>query len=781
MPNLKRINTNKPNVELYLVYGVTANAFKQLRIKQVTHLRMKTSCALIVSTLLLAPIANAQQAAPINNVNTCIVESVSFDQSQLMSEGHVKVEADRTEIIENTIALFSGDVIITSDTAIISAQEAQVSENGENLTASGDVEYRDVQLTVQSDSVSLSSDNAQLSMENTRYKLAGLNGRGNASDIILNQNVGLQLNEVSFTTCPLGGEDWKIQASEISIEPGSIWGQAKHTRFYVGNVPVFYLPYFAFPISNQRQTGFLFPNISSSARTGVDYEQPFYWNLAPNYDMTISPRLMTLRGIQLKTEFRYMSTDSMSVANVEYLPSDQDIDSSPDRYFYRLQHQGVIWDNWLLNVDFNGLSDDNYLVDLGSDFYNRSDTHLYKTVSLSYYSESLSVNMHVRDFEVLGDATDSYRALPEIKLSYQTQLSSMLEFDLDSEIAYFDSNAGTLPSAARLHVAPTLSVPIRRAWGEVSAEATLMSTLYQQNNVEGTELDESVTRNLGQVRLFGALYFEKEGSWLSQSSRMTLEPKLQYLYTSFEDQSNIGLYDSTLLITDVEGLFRGQEFTGLDRISDNDQITVGLTSRVIDENNREQFALSLGQIFYLSDSKVVAAQRNRDRSALAAEMDWRIGGKWFLHSDVQVSTDNDKVDLSSVGVEYREDANRFIQMTHRYVRNLSNETIEQVGLSASWPIAKDWQWVGRAYRDLEGKRSIESYFGVQYESCCWAIRLVAQRSLSNRYNNAGEQTTNEFDSGVSLQFIFKGIGSQGTQRSMLADGMFGYRQPYSLN
>ncbi len=742
---------------------------------------MKTSCALFVSTLLLSSIAHAQQSTTVNNINSCIVEPMVLDQTQLMPEGHVKVEADRTEIIENTLALFSGDVRITSDTAIINAQQAQVSENGESLTASGNVEYRDAQITVQSDSVSVSSDDAQLSMENTSYTLTGLNGRGNANDITLNQNVGLQLNDVSFTTCPLGGEDWKIQASEISLAPGSLWGQAKHTRFYVADIPVFYLPYFAFPISNQRQTGFLFPNISSSARTGVDYEQPFYWNLAPNYDMTLSPRLMTLRGVQLKTEFRYMSSNSMSVANLEYLPSDQDIEDSPDRYFYRLQHQGLIFDDWLLNVDFNGLSDDNYLVDLGSDFYNRSDTHLYKTVSLSYFSESLSVNMHVRDFEVLGDATDSYRALPEIKLNYQTQLSELLELNIDSEVAYFDSNAGTLPSAARLHVAPTLSVPIRRAWGEFSAEATLMSTLYQQDNVEGTGLDENVTRNLGQLRLFGALYFEKEGSWLGSSSQMTLEPKLQYLYTSYEDQSNIGLYDSTLLITDVEGLFRGQEFTGLDRISDNDQITVGLTSRVIDENNREQFALSLGQIFYLSDSKVVAAQRNRDRSALAAEMDWRIGGKWFLHSDVQVSTDNDKVDLSSVGVEYREDSQRFIQMTHRYVRSLSNETIEQVGVSASWPIAKDWQWVGRAYRDLEGKRSIESYFGVQYESCCWAVRLVAERSLSNRYNNAGEQSTNEFDSGISLQFIFKGIGSRGTQRSMLSDGMFGYRQPYSLN
>lgn len=134
-----------------------------------------------------------------------------------------------------------------------------------------------------------------------------------------------------------------------------------------------------------------------------------------------------------------------------------------------------------------------------------------------------------------------------------------------------------------------------------------------------------------------------------------------------------------------------------------------------------------------------------------------------------------------MGIEYRKDDSRFIQLSHRYVRDLSGETIDQIGISASWPISENWQWVGRTYRDLERNRSVETYAGIQYESCCWAVRLVAQRSLNNRYNASGEQTTDDFDSGISLQFIFKGIGSSGTQRSMLQDGMFGYRQPYSLN
>lgn len=698
-----------------------------------------------------------------------------------MPPGHVKVESKRTEIVENKVALFTGDVGITSDRATIHADRAKVSNNGRDLIAQGDVTYQDAQLKVDSDSVTVNSDEQRLKMTNTRYQLSGFVGQGAADEISLNTSQGLTLTDVSFTTCPEGEEDWIIKASEISIEKGTIWGQAKHTRFYVGDVPVFYLPYFAFPVSDQRQTGFLTPEITSSSYTGVDIEQPFYWNIAPNYDMTIAPRLMTNRGVQLKTEFRYLTRNNRGQVNLEYLPSDNDIANSPDRYFYHLEHQGVLSDNWLLGVDFNGLSDDNYIVDLGSDFYNRADTHLYRSVNLDYYQQNLLFSMRIRDFQVIGDHPNSYRALPELELNYTQPLGAFMEFRVNSELAYFDNKSEQAPTATRFHVAPTLALPYQRQWGELTAEATLLNTYYHQENIDGTALEEEVNRTLGQARLFGTLYFERDTTWLSDSMTMTLEPKVQYLYTSFEDQSNIGQYDSTPLLTDVEGLFRGQEFTGLDRISDNNEVTVGVTSRILDDSNREQFVLSIGQIFYLDDSQLSATSRSNDRSALAGELDWRFEQRWYLHTEALVSTDTDKVERSSVSLEYRKDAQRFIQLTHRYVRALSGEKIDQVGISASWPIAQNWQWVGRAYRDIERNRSIESYIGIEYESCCWSVRVVAQRHLNNRYNALGVQSVDDYDSGIALQFLFKGFGNRGSSRTMLEDGMFGYRQPYTLN
>ena len=745
---------------------------------------MKKRCATIAVIAVSWQSANAQQTDPITPpqlLELCSVPPTQFRSEGLMPADNVKVEADKAEITQNKVATFTGDVEITSDQARIQAEKAEIKNDGKDVKAVGNVSYQDQNMLVNSDSVTLDSESESFLMDNTQYQLTGFVGHGAADNIEVTKSDGIVLNDVSFTTCPLGQEDWQLRASEISIDNGALLGEAKNTRFYVKGVPVFYLPYFAFPVSTQRQSGLLFPKLNSSTATGVDYEQPYYWNIAPNYDMTIAPRLMSNRGTQIKTEFRYLTESQLGQFNIEYLPSDRELTQDSTRYFYRWYHKGNLNDNWQISADVNGLSDDNYIVDLGSDFYNRADTHLFRTFGLNYYSQDLDFSLFFRDFEIIGDHPDTYRALPEAQLTWNTELTDFAEFRVDSELAYFDNEANNLPTALRFHVAPTLTIPYIRPWGEVTAEATLYNTYYRQDNVEGTGLEEEVNRTIGQGRLFGTLYFEREYKWLGDDATLTFEPTAQYLYTSFEDQNDIGLYDATALLIDFDGLFRGREFTGLDRISDNNQVTLGVTSRIIDSNNREQLVASIGQIFYIEDSRLFEQIRTDDRSALAAEPDWRISDSWFVHTDIQITTDTEKVDRSSFALEYRRDDNSLIQFSHRFVRNLSGETIDQLGMSASWPIAKNWQWVGRNFRDLERDRSIESYFGLQYDSCCWAVRFVAQRSLTNRFDNTGLQSIDEYDSGVSLQFIFKGISSSNSQRSMLQDGMFGYRRPYVLN
>lgn len=724
---------------------------------------------------------NAAPSALPNSLDLCVVQHPAFDTTQLSQGREIIVRSDNAQMIEDTTAQFDGNVTITSSQAIITADTANIAQSGRKVVASGDVEYIDETLRVLSQGVELNNSLKLLQMEESDYEIKELSGRGTAQLLSISGERGLLLESVTFTTCPRGGEDWQIKASEISISKDNPFGRAYNTRFYVGGVPVFYLPYFAFPVTAERQTGLLFPKIGSSQSVGIEYEQPFYWNIAPNYDATISPRWMTERGLQLKTEFRYLNQGSRGELQLEYLPSDLDLEDNSERYFYRYTHQGAIGNDWNLNVDFSGLSDDNYIVDLGSDYYNRADTHLQRQVGLSYYSEKLDFNLQFRDFDIIGDHPDVYRALPEMKLDYHSDISQYFEFSVNSELAYFQNSSDALPDAVRLHIEPSIRVPYQRAWGELLAEVSLLNTYYAQDVDENSALADETLRTLGQARLYGSLIFEKPQTLFNNNYTLTVEPKAQYLFTSYENQTDIGLYDTTFLLTNFGNLFRGQDFTGLDRINENNKVTLGMTSRLIDSANREQMVFSFGQIFYLANAKLLDGTRDGNRSALAAELDWQVNQRWFLHSDIQIETQTDRVQRSSFATEYRIQENKLIQLNHRYIRDLSGEKIDQVGISASWPMGKNWHWVARWYRDTERSRTTESFFGLQYESCCWALRMTAQRHLSNRFDDAGIRTQNDFDSGIALQFVFKGIGSPKDATSMLEQGMFGYRQPYVLN
>ncbi|MDN4503505.1 LPS assembly protein LptD [Alteromonadaceae bacterium BrNp21-10] len=693
----------------------------------------------------------------------------------------IEVKANRTQIEQDQVAEFAGKVQIISDTAQINAQQARIDKNTQQLTASGEIQYRDQQINVKSEDVHLSFKSGQLSMDNTEYRMLGFVGRGQAQRIALDKEQGIELQDVTFTTCPEGDEDWQIKASSISLSKNNIWGEAEHTRFYLMGVPVFYLPYFRFPVTEQRQSGLLFPVVGSSDSTGLSYAQPYYWNIADNYDATFTPRVMVNRGVQLQTEFRYLGDSQSGQLDLEYLDHDRHTDDSKPRYFYRINHQAALSDNWQSNININGISDDNYIVDLGSDFYNRADTHLYRSAGINYFSDNLNFSAELQDFQIIGDHPDSYRALPELRLQYSQPWVAGLEFNLNSELAYFDKGTADAPTATRFHIAPSLRLPLHATWGEFIAETTLLQTNYIQQDAERFGLKENVSRTIGRGRLYGALAFERETLFFGKGNTQTLEPKIQYLYSSYQDQSNIGIYDTTRLQNDFAGLFRGQEFTGIDRISDTNQVSLGLTTRILDNNNQEHLRLSLGQIFYLSNNKVLEAHKDNDRSALAAELDWRLGSKWFTHAELQISTDTNKVEKSSLSLDYRLGDNKIVQLSHRFVRELSGEEIDQLGVTTSWPISANWHWVGRWYKDIDRNRTIESYAGVQYESCCWALQIVSQRYLTNRFDVLGGQSTEDYESGIILKFVFKGMGGKNSSRALLNDGLFGYRQPYFLN
>lgn len=704
-------------------------------------------------------------------------------------------------IEKDKIAKFSGDVRLVDKNQSITANQLTFDRLLMEFNAQGNIHYQNQSIGIVADELNASKDEASTVMLNTSYQLNGSPGHGSAGELEVNPTDGLSLLDSTYTTCIGDDPDWQIKASEIEISADGHSGEAYHAQVRLFDIPVLYLPYFSFPVSNQRRSGFLYPEIRSSSNSGLEIETPFYWNIAPAIDATITPHYMSKRGLQLKTEFRYLTDLQSGNINLEYLNKDDALTSNDDaRYLARLQHIGTFSDDFRAYIDYTTLSDDNYLVDIGSKEYNSNDAYLYQIGELSYFGENWKTTIKIQDFEILGDHDPSYKTLPHIDiLALQpfSLFSNQLlqgQFELYSELTNFKADTNQQVSANRYHVESGLNFPISTPAWFFNSEFKLMHTYYQQSDIQvGSGLEKNVDRTLPKIRFHGGINFDKSLSLFGNSYTHTIEPQVQYLYIPEKDQTEIGLYDTTNLQDDYNGLFREKIYSGLDRIAGANQYTWGLTSRLLDQSNLEIFRLSVGRIQYLSDDNQTfdeiididnssGSALTGQQSSLAANLFYRLNQEWQISSDIQYNTKESFTNKSQMALNYKIDKYNSIQLNHRYTRNVSGSSLEQASILAGFAINKDWAFVGRHTEDLQHSRGLESYLGLQYESCCWAIRLAYHRYINSNLSDDGENR-DEFNSGFVLQFIIKGLNGEqgpiGTQK-MFDSSIFGYKRPYYL-
>ncbi len=447
------------------------------------------------------------------------------------------------------------------------------------------------------------------------------------------------------------------------------------------------------PVSEKRKTGFLFPSFSSSTTNGIEIATPFYWNIAPEYDLTFTPHYMSSRGLFTKTEFRYLLGDPgdrqtpTGQFNLEYLGSDNMLDGSPNRYMYHWEHSDALDENWRVLANYTDVSDNNYFNDLKSDVNRATDNQLSRVGEIAYFTDNWDFSARVQDIKVLGKEERPYQVMPQLNFNYRTPgVWEGLDFSFASEITNFRHKEDIYTTASRVHMEPSIRLPIHGPAGSLTSEVKLMQTNYWQHNIQQPELDDSVSRTLPQVRVHGQINFERYTEYFNQNYRQTLEPQFQYLYVGYEDQSNIGLYDTGELQQDYFGLFRDRRFSGLDRIADANQLTLGLTTRLFDERNLEQLKFSLGQIIYFDDSKVSLYENELTEqpstSVLAAELDARIYKDWFVSGAIQYDTRYSSNKKSEATLDYRPGPNKLLQFSYRYVPDLLNSnTNDRVDIS----------------------------------------------------------------------------------------------------
>ena len=666
---------------------------------------------------------------------------------------------------EEPKASMSGGVLLRRGERLAGADGASYDPAQRALQLTGSVRYEDPDSLVLSDSAEFVYDSGRIRFEGAEFEVGQGNARGAAEILEINQDGRLRLTEVGYTTCPPDSNDWMIEAREIELNTGNGVGVARGARLRFQGVTIFYTPYLSFPITDARKSGLLTPEIGSTGRSGNELSIPYYWNITENYDLTFTPRLLTDRGLQIGTEFRYLLQNSEGELEAEYLPDDSKFNDN--RHQLRYEHQTLFANGWRNQVDIRDVSDNQYFEDLGGSLSIASITHLNRSVAFDFFSENWSLLGRVQDFQTIDSAIlpedEPYQRLPQIYArGYWPDNVLGLAFGLDAETVYFDRDVGV--TGWRFNAAPELSLPIEKpGWFVIPAAAVDFTQYVLENTLVGQ--DKNPNRTVPTASLDAGLYLERQMK--SEHQRLqTIEPRLLYVHVPHREQSNLPVFDTIAPDLNLVQLYRKNRFLGVDRIADTDQVSVGITSRIIDVNTgRELMSATIGQALYLSEQGVTLPGEPpivSDSSDYIAELRFLIYDNLNFDLGHQWSRDGGTTQ-SEARLQYRPKLNKVLNLAYRFRR----QSLEQGDISWSWPLLQSWNFVGRYNFSFRDNEVLEQFYGLEYESCCWGLRLVARRYISTRDGTR--------DTSIGLQLVLKGMSSVGTKADRLLErGILGY-------
>ncbi|KHA54632.1 LPS biosynthesis protein [Aeromonas hydrophila] len=742
----------------------------------------------------------------------------------------VEVDADRLEAKQGGTAVYQGDVKVRQGVRKFDSDYAELDQKSRDVIAIGNIYYNDGQITVTSDKTLKSNlDTKNSELEEGKYQVHGSPVRGSADRVTMtNNNQNITLEGAQYTTCPPGQEVWTLKAGSIDIDQTEVFGEAWNASLWLYDYPVFYFPYINFPIKDERKTGLLYPGYTQSSKNGMDITQPFYWNIAPNYDATITSRFMDRRGLMEQVQFRYMP-DPAHVGSLyfENLANDKQYDETPSlnqamsdghRYLLNANHTSLFADNAMrVSLDYTKVRDRdyNYFNDFSPKVGTQVENQLQQSLMAGYFQPNWNINTEVRTYQILlASAQQPHELMPRIDHNYYQQ-GSWYDLAWNTEITKFGynnaqaiaQNQGGAYTGTRVYTAPTLTMPlINEAGYYLDSQYKLMYTRYDQEvpdnmsqtfvsrftpeNGNGVTLDEGIiTRTLPSFRLKGGMTFERNQNWFGGDANHTLEPEFQYLYVPYKNQDNIGVYDSTGMRQDYYSLFSDRRYAGLDRISDSNRVSIGLTSRVYDEAGDERIRLAVAQAFDFVAPRVKLypseTLTTNTRSPLSFEGDAKINEQWFAHAGAQYDVDQSRLSSANSAIEYRREK-LISQLNHRFVRDANYDLenkgqvtdLNQIGLLLTTPLNDQWHLYGGYYQELNQSVKSDRKVGLKYDSCCWSINFNLE--WVNTPDNVTMRPTSERSLGI--QFEMKGLGSVGTgsKGTSLDTEALPYIRPFNL-
>ncbi len=689
--------------------------------------------------------------------------------------------ADSTQLEGESAAYLSGDVSIEEGYRRLSSDQAAFDRKAKIITLEGNVIVREPGLLIRADRAVIDSENGSGLLEPADYLLHKEHVRGTAASLRRNEDETIVLEQASYTLCEPNNNSWELRARRIVIDQEEGLGTARHARVNLKGVPVFYSPYLQFPIDDRRRSGLLWPSYSNTSIGGFDVSIPYYFNLAPNYDATITPRYISSRGLITEAETRYLNRKSSWVLSGSYLGDDES--SAEDRWLAGVRESGRLSDNWTTLIDFTRVSDEEFFNDLstvGLDI--KRETHLDQLALARFNNADWRVFGKLHQFQTIEPTilpvNRPYKLLPQLDATLtQTGTPFELQYLLNAQYSYFDHEVRT--RGHRFYAEPGITYPMEWLAGFIKPTVKVKHASYSLDKLGLDEIafgtNEEPDYTVPLFNLDSGLYFERALTLTDTPFVQTLEPRLYYLYVDDQNQTDIPLFDTTLLTFNFSQLFREDRFTGHDRVGDANQLTLGVTTRFIDDGTgTERLSASVGQIFYFDDRTVTAntlADRSEraSNSAIAGELTFRPGRPLRLVSSVLWDSRQDKVNEGGLNMQYHPNDKLLLNLGYRYRRDspvvlpngsVTIETIEQADFSAVFPLSKRWQAYARWQYDLMNHNTIEDLVGLQFSDCCWDLRLVYQRGLDSN---------NEREHAVYLQFVLRGLGRLGDKIDRILD------------
>lgn len=784
--------------------------------------------------------------------------------------------ADESTYDENDVATLTGRVKILQGSRQFEGRHAALNTDNNLGDFAGDVRIREQGLLVEGTKGNLDLNSGKAEIEDSHYVMHESNARGTAVKAVRQADKSLLFTDATYTTCPPNDSGWLLSGSQVDLNVNTGRGEVNNAILRVHNVPILYSPYLSFPIDSRRQSGFLFPNIGYGSDTGFDFGLPYYFNLAPNYDATVTPRYMSRRGESVEGEFRYLTEHSQGeFGGSTFINKDRYREENPyyneRRWFVNFNHKTQFTPRWQAEMRYAKASDKNYLEDFGTDLNVMGETQLNQRFFTTYHGGDRNHNwqagLNVQAFQNMSQTSnDPYNKLPQLTLDGTWFAQDWLtlnykadytRFDRTEEWDYryeklinpsdrvFESVYGSgygieRANGQRLFLESGISTPFKRSYGFITPSLKVQHVQYQLANLEQDETIKDLSAHyqgfnasdytnsphttVPVISLDTGLYFDRPTQFGSLAMTQTLEPRLKYLYSPYVDgQGMQPIFDTALMGFSYSSLWQDSRFSGYDRLGDMNQLSVGVTSRWIENSGFERAQVSVGQQFYFQDRQLwinplagspSAYPENEDdwnsnlsqegkdlwdemhysRSPIASQFIYNINQSSSIRQDFTWDTNKKQVDKYGIYFQYRPDIRhvmnvgyRYLPQVERYMKDsdgglirdpnsstgykMTGNDLSQIDVSTAWPLLRNWSGLGRWQYDITNRRNLELLTGLEYNNCCYQVRFMWRKWIDDD-NNIDHP---DYKCGVMVQFVLRGLGglSSGSVNKYL-DGIKGY-------